>query len=192
MLHIRAFKNSRSIVRIDIADEFCLHLELAVSSCPVLKCDIHRSRAKIRTADTDLDNCRKLLACRVCQFTCMNLVGERSNSLLLFHVKFAFIDSVSFYFFTELAACQMMKNQAILSRVDHCAVIQSLILLLKLGFLRYLLQRRKHLIVDSFRRVIKGHTACHLYGILPNALRSAFSCHDLRKINLLSVLKFSE
>jgi len=73
----------------------CFHLEGVIHLSPVLKCKIHCTRAKIRSTDTDLYYGSELLTLLIDNFTCMNLISELSDTLLLLHIEFTLVDTVS-------------------------------------------------------------------------------------------------
>ena len=55
-------KHCRSVIRINVTDEFCLHLQVPGHTRPVLQRNVQRTGAKIRSADADLNNRIILLA----------------------------------------------------------------------------------------------------------------------------------
>ena len=97
MCYINRVQYCCCIIRIYVADEFCFHLECIIFLCPVFKCQIHSTRAKVTTTDTDLNNCCELLACCVCDLTCMYFVCKISDSLLLLNVELALVHAISNY-----------------------------------------------------------------------------------------------
>ena len=87
MCNINRIQNCCRIIRVYVADELCFHLECIVLLCPVLKCKIHCTRTEVTSADTDLNNCCKLLAGCVCDLTGMYFVCKISNLLLLLYIE---------------------------------------------------------------------------------------------------------
>ncbi len=54
----------------------------------------------------------------------MNLVCKVGDSLLLGDIELALVDAVLYNILSELAAAELMKDQAILARVNDFAVVK--------------------------------------------------------------------
>ena len=63
----------------------------------------------------------------------MNLVREICDAVLLLYIECTLINTVCGNSITELSTCHMMKNQSVLSCVDHCSVVEFFKLIRKLS-----------------------------------------------------------
>ena len=132
MCNIDRIKYGCSIIRIYVADEFGFHLECIVLLSPVLQCKIHCTRAKITTTDTDLNNGCKLFAGCVCNLAGMHLVCEIRDTVLLLYIESTLVNAICLHSVTELSSCELMKNESVLSGIDHSSVVKLLELIRKL------------------------------------------------------------
>ena len=87
MCYVDRIQNSCCVIRVNVADEFCFHFEAAVFLCPVFQSQIHRTRAKVASADTDLHNGGEFFTCCVGDLTCMYFVRELCDAVLLLYVE---------------------------------------------------------------------------------------------------------
>ena len=100
MCNINRIQNCCCIIRVYITDEFCFHLKCIVFLSPVFQCQIHCTRTKVTSTDTNLNYCCKFLACCICDFTGMYFICKICNFLLLFCIESTFIHTICFYCFT--------------------------------------------------------------------------------------------
>ena len=96
MCNIDRIQNCCRIIRVNVADELCFHLECIILLCPVLKCKVHCARTEVTSADTNLNNCCKLLSGTVCDLTCMYFIGKVSDLLTCID-HFAIVKSCVFF-----------------------------------------------------------------------------------------------
>ena len=123
MCYINRCQYGGCIIRVYIADELGFHLEGIVLLCPVLQCQIHSTRAQVTTTDTDLDYCRKFLACGIGDLATVYLVGEISDTLLLLYIKGSLVHAVCGNSISQLTSGQMMQNQTVLPGIDHGTIV---------------------------------------------------------------------
>ncbi len=125
MLYVNAIQYRSRIVGIYIADEFCFHFECVIYLSPVLQSQIHGTGPQVTAADTDLHNSGKFLSCRVCNFAIVNLICKFCNFLLLLNIKAALVHTIGLDSSPQLAPGHMMKHSALLSGIDHLAIVKS-------------------------------------------------------------------
>ena len=162
---------------------------------PILQCDIHRSRAEIAAADADLNNRRELLALFIDNLAAVHLLSKIRDALLLCHIELTLVDAVCDDIAAKLASAELMQHEALLSRVDHRAVIQLLKLFGELCFRRELLQHRQCLVIHCLRRIVVCQSFRHGNAVFLHAFRAALSAHHSREVHasaLLQLLKRSQ
>ena len=183
MCHIDRLQHGRRIVRVNIADEFGVHEKLSVCCRPVLECDVNRTGTKVTAADTDLDNGRELLTFLIDDPAAVNLVCKVGDSLLLGDIELALVDVVLYNILSELAAAELMKDQAILARVNDFAVVKRFKLLGELCLTGKLYQNCEYVFVYCRCCVVEGKTLSHRDAVIQGTLSAALSAHDFGKID---------
>ena len=189
MSDVNLSEDCRSVIRINVADELGFHLQCIVDFCPALKSEVQSTRAEVAAADTDLADSRELLAVFIGNFACMNFICKFRSSLLLRHIEFSLVHSVSDNIFAELAAAQLMKNKALLTCVDDFAVVESGIFLCQFSFIRELLENSEDVIIYLLCSKVVDHAVRHRYAVLFHSLGAVLSCHSRLDINDSSILK---
>ena len=124
MGNINAVQDSSCIIWINIGDEFCVHLQPVVLSCPVFQGNVNCSWTKIGSADTDLHYSRELFPGSVGDFAIVNLLGKSSNSLLLFYIEITLVYAIGNDIFSSLASAELVKYQSLFTGIDHFAVVE--------------------------------------------------------------------
>ena len=179
---IDLLKHCRSVIRVNITDEFCLHLQISGDTCPVLQRNVQRTRAKIGSADTDLDDRIILLALLVQELAVMDFISEFGNSILLCNKEFSLVDAVMKNIFSELPAAELVQDHAAFSRIDDPAVIEFFIFLCELLFISKCLKDVEDLVIDLFRCIAVDQPASHRNPVFCNTFRSAFAGHSSTEI----------
>ena len=147
MCDVNLSEDCRSVIRVDVADELGFHLQCIVDFCPPLKSEVQSARAEVAAADTDLADSREFLAVFIGNFACMNFICKFRSSLLLRHIEFSLVHSISDNVFTELTAAQLMENKTLLTCVDDFAVVESGIFLRQFSLIRELLENSENVII---------------------------------------------
>ena len=189
MRDVNVTENSGCVIRIDITDELCIHLEETLRLRPVLECEIHRARTQVTSADTDLNDRGKLLAGCIGDLTGMNLLREFGDALLLLYVECALVLTVCDHILTELSAGQLVKHETLLTGVDHITVVEILILLCKLCFRSQLHERCEDILIDGLRTVVVCHALCHRHGIVLYTSGTILAGHDFLQVHCLHLLQ---
>ncbi len=184
-------KDGRGVIRINVADKPGLHLQGVVHLCPVLECQVERTRAKVRSADTDLDNRGELLAFFIDDLTGMYLVGKLCCLLLLRYIELPLVDAVDNDVISKLAAAQLVQHLSLLSGVDHLAGVQRRIFLDQASLVGEFLQDVHQLIIDLFCSIAVNHAGTHRSLIFLYALCACLSGHSCPDIHRLFVCHFS-
>ena len=184
MCDIDRLQDCCCVVGVNVGDESCFHLLFAVSLCPVLKSDIESAGAEVRAADTDLYYSGELLAGCVCDLACVNLVREISRLLLLACIEVSLVDAVSDYIAALLSAAELMQNEALLTCVDHSAVVKLCVFLCKLSLVSQFLKDCKNIVINCLSGEIVLHIASHGNAVLSNALRTVLTGHYFHQIDM--------
>ena len=82
-----------------------------------------------------------------------------------------------------------MEYEALLSEVDHSAVIQLLKLLRQLCFLGQSCKRGKNAVIYILCGIIVGQSPRHGKAVFRDAESAAFSLHDLRELHAALCLR---
>ena len=154
MSNIYRIQNCCRIIRVNVADELCFHLECIILLCPVLKCKVHCARTEVTSADTDLNNCCKLLSGTVCDLTSMYFVRELSNLLLLLYIESTLVYTVSLNSISKLSACHVVKYETLLSCVHNFSVVKCFELLCQLCFFCQFLKSCENCVIHFLRCII--------------------------------------
>ena len=189
MSDVNVAENSGCVIRIDVTDELCIHLEETLRLRPVLKCEVHRAWTEVTSADTDLNDRGKLLAGCIGDLTGMNLLRECGDALLLLNVECALVFTVCHNILTELSTGQLVKYETLLTGVDHITVIEILILLCKLCFRRQLHECCEDILIDSLRTVVVCHSLCHRHRIVLYTSGTILAGHDFLQVHCLHLLQ---
>ena len=185
MCYVDRIQNSCCVIRVNVADEFCFHFEAAVFLCPVFQSQIHRTRAKVASADTDLHNGGEFFTCCVGDLTCMYFVRELCDAVLLLYVESTFVYAVCRNGVSELAAGQLMKHETVLSGVDDSTVVKLLKFFRKLCLFCQFYECGKDILIHLFCCVVIRKSFCHRNAVRFYALCSVFAGHHLGKIDTL-------
>ena len=192
MCNINRIQNCCCIVRIYVADEFCFHFEFIIFLCPVFKSKIHSTRAKVTSADTDLNNSCEFFSRCVCNLTCMYFIGKVSDLLLLFYIESTFVNTVSCNSITKLPTCQLMKNKTFFTCVDHFSIIKSCVFFSKLCFFCQFFKTFQHFIIYLLRSVVIYKICCHRYTVILYTFCTILSGHSFCKVYFLYICKLFE
>ena len=176
------------VIRINVADELCLHFEGAVLLRPVLQCKIHRTRSEVASADTDLNNRCELFSGSVCNLSGMNLLCKISNLVLLFHIKSSLVYAVGSNGISQLSTGQLMENKTLLSCVDHFSVVQRCVFFRKLCFVCKCSKLGNDILIHFLGCIVIYKSGSHRYAVVLYTIRSVVPRHYLCKIYLLRVL----
>ena len=182
MSYVDRVQHSCCIIRVNVADEFCFHLEQTLFLSPVLQSKIHSTRTKVTAADTDLYYCREFFSCGISNLTGMYFIGEFCDLFLLCHIESSFVHTISHNSVTQLSAGQLMKNETVLTGIDHCTIIQLFKFLRKLCFLSQFYQCRQHIVVHLLSCVIVRKSGCHRNAVFLYTLSTILSGHHCRQI----------
>ena len=189
--HIDPAQNTGGIVGVHIADKLSLHLQLAVDLGPVLQRQIDGTGAEIAAADTDLHDGGELLAVGIDQLTVMYLVGKLGELVLLIHIEFPLVDTVSNDILTQLTAAQVVQHAALLAGVDDLAVIKSGILLGQLRLLGKLGQHIQNVLVNGSGSIVEIQTCANGSSVGSDTLGTVLAGHCRGNIHSLQGLKLS-
>ena len=104
MCHINRSKHCRSIIRVNVGDEFCFHLKVACLLCPVFQSQVNSTRAQVGTANTNLHCSGEFLSCSIGNLTIVYLGYKLFDFLLLCHIKFSLVHTICNHILTKLAS----------------------------------------------------------------------------------------
>ena len=183
MRDIDGFQYSGCIIGVYIADKTGFHLKGIICFCPVFQCQINGAGTQIASADSDLYSCGKLFTCCICDLTCMNLVCKISGLFLLGCVELTLVDAVCDDVAHELAAAELVKNETLLTCVDHSAAQKLFVFINELMLVCKFLKDVEGLIINCFCSVIVLHPACHGNTVLGYACCAVLACHGIYDID---------
>ncbi len=95
----------------------------------------------------------------------MNLFGKRRRFFLLAGIERVLVHAVHDHGIPELTSGQMVQHQTLFTGVDHFAVVERFVLLLKLRLRGKLFEDGEQFIVYGLRRVIVGQAASHRHRV---------------------------
>ena len=107
----------------------------------------------------------------------MDFIGEVCGLLLFTGIKRAFVHTVGDHRTAQLAAGQLVQDQAFFAGVDHGAVIKFRVFLRQFGFICQSLERVQDLIVYLFGCILLGQTCRHGSTVFSDPFCPVFTGH---------------
>ena len=115
----------------------------------------------------------------------MDLVGKGGGLGLLARVEVALVPTVGHDGAAQLAAGELVEDQALFTGVDHLSVIKRGKLLGQLLLGGKLREGGEHLVVDGLGCKVVAQAAGHGDTVLFNALRALFAAHGVGQVHAL-------
>ena len=120
----------------------------------------------------------------------MYLICKFCDSLLLCHIEFTLIHTISLYLISQLSTGKLMQNQTLLARVNYRTIVKGFKFLYKLCFFRKLCKYFKYLIVHCLCSVIISKTFYHRDAVILYTVCTVFTRHHFYQIDTICLLKF--
>ena len=161
MSQIKRCNYCRTIVRVNVGNKMRFHFESAVCLCPVFKRKVHCTRAKVRTADTNLADLCIFFTFFVYKFSAVHFICKIGDFFLLVQIKLALVYAVSNNVFSKLTACKLVKNHTLFTCVYDFTVIQRFKFFKELRFFCKFRKSLQDLLIHLFCSIIVRKTFCH-------------------------------